>query len=131
MIKREFIVFLLVGAATILIDFISYHGLIQLHAIDVGIAKATGFLIGALFAYVANRFWTFGHKPYTAGSPWRFILLYASTLGVNVITNTLTLKLIANTEASFKIAFLFATGVSACLNFLGMKFFVFRTSPLL
>lgn len=128
MIKREFMVFLIVGASTALIDFITYRGLIQLQAIDVDMAKATGFVIGALFAYFANRFWTFGHKPNTVGSPFRFIVLYLSTLCANVIMNALSLKLIANKAASFQLAFLLATGISASLNFLGMKFFVFRRS---
>jgi len=126
MIKREFNVFAIVGASTVLIDFVSYRGLIQLQTIDVDMAKAAGFMVGALFAYFANRFWTFGHKPLTVGSPFRFIVLYVSTLCANVLINSLTLKLIANKAASFQLAFLLATGISACLNFLGMKFFVFR-----
>jgi putative flippase GtrA len=96
---------------------------------SVEMAKATGFLIGTLFAYFANRFWTFGHKPHVPGSVWRFAVLYASTLGANVLINSLALKLFTDEIAAIPLAFLVATGVSASLNFLGMKFFVFRPSP--
>ena len=129
MIKRELAIFLVVGALTVLVDFVSYRGLIGFGVMAVDMAKATGFLIGTLFAYFANRFWTFGHKPHVPGSAWRFAVLYASTLGANVLINSLTLKLFADAVAAISLAFLVATGVSASLNFLGMKFFVFRPSP--
>lgn len=129
MIKRELVIFPIVGASTVLIDFISYRGLIGFHVMEVDMAKATGFLIGTLFAYFANRFWTFGHKTLAPGSAWRFSALYASTLGANVLINALALKLLADVATAFQLAFLLATGVSACLNFLGMKLFVFKPIP--
>jgi len=129
MMKRELAIFLIVGASTVLVDFMSYRGLIQFQVMEVDMAKATGFLVGTLFAYFANRFWTFGHKSHAPGSAWRFAVLYASTLGANVITNALALKLLAGTAVALELAFLLATGVSASLNFLGMKLFVFKPIP--
>ena len=129
MIKRELAIFLIVGVSTVLVDFISYRGLIGFQVMEVDMAKATGFLVGTLFAYFANRFWTFGHNPHVPGSVWRFSALYASTLGANVLTNALVLKLLADMAIAIQLAFLLATGVSACLNFLGMKLFVFKPIP--
>lgn len=126
MIKRELVIFLIVGAFTVLVDFITYRGLIDFQVMEVDMAKATGFLVGTLFAYFANRFWTFGQKSHKPGSAWRFSALYASTLGANVLINALALKLLADMAIAFQLAFLLATGVSASLNFLGMKLFVFK-----
>ena len=126
MIKRELVIFLIVGASTVLVDFITYRGLIDFQVMEVDTAKATGFLVGTLFAYFANRFWTFGQKLHKPGSVWRFSALYASTLGANVLINALALKLLADMAIAFQLAFLLATGVSASLNFLGMKLFVFK-----
>lgn len=126
MIKKELAVFLIVGTLTVLVDFFSYRILIGLDIFNIDVAKAAGFLTGTLFAYFANRFWTFGHKSHNPGSVGRFILLYAVTLGTNVLVNSLALKLFANTFAPVQLAFLMATGLTACLNFLGMKLFVFR-----
>ena len=98
-------------------------------AIFLAVGASTGFLAGTLFAYFANRFWTFGHKSHIPGSAWRFSALYVSTLGANVLINALALKLLADVATSIQLAFLLATGVSACLNFLGMKLFVFRPIP--
>jgi putative flippase GtrA len=127
MIKRELVIFLIVGMSTVLVDFMTYCGLIQFQVVAVDIAKAAGFLVGTLFAYFANRMWTFGHKSHARGSALRFSALYATTLGVNVLINAATIKLLADTAVAFKLAFLLATGFSASLNFLGMKHFVFRS----
>jgi len=129
MIKRELVIFLIVGASTVLVDLMTYRGLIQFQVMEVDMAKATGFLVGTLFAYFANRFWSFSHNSHAPGSAWRFMVLYVSTLGANVLINALSLKLLADTSVAFQLAFLLATGVSASLNFLGMKFFVFKPIP--
>jgi putative flippase GtrA len=129
MIKREIAIFLVVGASTVMVDFISYRGLIGFQVMEVDMAKATGFLIGTIFAYFANRFLTFGNKSHVSGSAWRFLALYAITLVANVLINAIVLKRLADVASAIQFAFLLATGVSACLNFLGMKLFVFRPIP--
>jgi putative flippase GtrA len=127
MIKRELGIFLIVGTLTVLIDFGAYLSLLWLGVTGVDIAKAIGFLVGTLFAYFANRFWTFGQKSPAPGSLWRFVALYGATLGANVLVNSLALKFFAGTIAIVHLAFFLATGVSAILNFLGMKLFVFKS----
>ena len=129
MMKRQFTIFLIVGGLTVLVDFICYRGLIGFQFMEVDLAKATGFLAGTLFAYFANRFWTFGRKPHLPGSAWRFAVLYATTLGVNVLINSFVLKMFADLDVALLFAFLLATGFSAGINFLGMKFFVFKPVP--
>ena len=128
MIRRELAVFLVVGITTAGIDFCVYRGLAW-GGLGVDIAKAAGFLAGTVFAYAANRAWTFGHKPHAPGSLWRFLLLYGMTLGANVFVNALALKDLAGLAFPVQVAFVLATGTSATLNFLGMKFFVFQAAP--
>jgi len=129
MIKRELAVFLVVGTLTVLIDFLTYQALVKLCLINVDIAKGCSFLVGTAFAYFANRIWTFGHNQHVPGSVWRFVLLYTVTLGANVGINTLALQVLNQTAFAIQLAFILATGVSAFLNFLGMKCFVFKTRP--
>ena len=126
MIKRELAIFLVVGATTVLVDFVTYRSLFQFGSMNVNIAKVGGFLIGTFFAYCANRIWTFGHKPHARGTALRFAILYGSTLSANVAINSLALKLVGNEFDAIKLAFLIATVVSASINFIGMKYFVFR-----
>ena len=125
MIKRELLIFLIVGSLTVLVDFLTYRGLMAIFATPTATAKGIGFVTGTIFAYFANRFWTFGHRTHARSSIARFALLYAVTLGINIGVNATSLSLLDNMPHKLQLAFLLATGVSAVLNFLGMKFFVF------
>lgn len=128
MIKRELALFLAVGTLTVLVDFAVYRGLVWTGTVNVNVAKGVSFLVGTVFAYFANRYWTFGHYLPALGSTWRFAVLYSATLGTNVLLNELSLKLLGASAGAVQWAFLMATAVSAALNFLGMKFFVFKST---
>lgn len=126
MIKRQLIIFIIVGCCTVIIDFALYRFLAIFWEIDINIAKGLSFIAGTLFAYVANRFWTFEYKDHIVGSIYRFIPLYLSTCGINIIINASVLSHFSNLTLVVYLAFLIATFCSSVLNFLGMKFFVFR-----
>ena len=128
MIKRELGIFLVVGSLTVLVDFLAYRGLVWV-GLGINGAKAAGFLLGTVFSYGANRFWTFGDRSHAAGSVQRFTMLYGATLAANVSINSAMLRLLQETKIALPLSFLLATFVSATLNFLGMKLFVFRTDP--
>ena len=128
MINRETSIFLVVGVITVLVDFLIYSSLLWIELLAHGPAKAVGFISGTVFSYFANRFWTFGYTKHGWASIWRFGLLYALTLFGNVMANSTILSLLTGVPHGIKIAFVFATFLSAALNFLGMKFFVFRTA---
>ena len=126
---KELLVFLFVGFTSVAIDFLVYH-LALLMGIEYDVGKSIGFIVGATFAYFANKFWTFGHVNVSYGSHFRFILVYACNLGANVSINRLALEFLPFEVNKVTIAFILATGVSAALNFLGMKFFVFTKSEM-
>jgi putative flippase GtrA len=126
--KKELGIFLIVGTLTVIVDFMIYRGLVIGLAADVDLAKGAGFVAGTVFAYFVNRFWTFGGRQHARGSAVRFIALYAGTLAVNVLINGVGLVVLASIgqDVAVAAAFIAATGVSATLNFAGMKWFVFR-----
>jgi len=126
LLEYEVTRFLIVGGTTVLIDLICYFILIYT-GFDTPLSKGISFSIGTVFAYFANRNYTF--KSSTAGffKFAVFTLLYLSTLVVNVVSNEIVLKLTSQINASLMIAFLLATSLSATLNFIGMKYIVFNT----
>jgi len=131
-IKRELGIFLVVGLLTVGIDFVIYRGFIYLQPFgleSVNIAKGIGFISGTLFAYFANRFWTFQQQTTGSGSVLRFIMVYILGLVANIAVNYLCIEWFSSPTIALDytlfIAFIIATGVSATLNFMGMKFFVF------
>lgn len=123
-VKREILIFLVVGGTTVLIDLISYTTLLWT-GVSHDPAKAVGFITGTVFAYFANRIWTFNARHSSLRNILPFCILYASTLAVNVGVNFGVLSLVGKEKVGVLLAFILATGVSAALNFVGMKFFVF------
>lgn len=124
MIRRELSIFLVVGLLSVALDFIVYRSLAYFFLCNISLAKASGFISGSFFAYFANRFWTFKQQSTRSGSLWRFILVYSMGLLLNVLINQ-GILLVWDNSAALYIAFLMATGISAAINFMGMKSFVF------
>jgi putative flippase GtrA len=131
-IKRELGIFLIVGLLTVGIDFLIYHGFIYLQPFgldSINIAKGFSFISGTIFAYFANRFWTFNQQTTGFGSIFRFVVVYILGLIANIAINYLCIAWFGSPalalEYTLLIAFILATGVSASLNFIGMKFSVF------
>jgi len=131
-IKRELGIFLIAGLLTVGIDFLLYRGFIYLQPFgldSINIAKGFGFISGTIFAYFANRFWTFNQQTTGAGSVFRFVMVYVLGLIANIAINYLCIEWFSSPilamEYTLLIAFILATGVSASFNFIGMKFFVF------
>lgn len=122
--------FLIVGSLTVGVDYLCYHSLLWFN-IELNTAKAIGFLAGTLFAYFANKLWTFSGSSHKHGTWWRFPIVYGINLGVNVGLNAYMLELLTEAPSAITWAFLVATGTSATLNFIGMKYFVFSGEVIL
>ena len=124
MVRRQIGRFLVVGSLTVLVDLVSYRLCLET-GLPVPLAKTIGFLSGTIFAYFVNRFWTFQSQTSHAAL-FKFLLLYLSTLLTNVGVNQIVFEAVPLGERGQLFAFLVATSVSATLNFLGMKYIVFR-----
>ena len=124
--KSEVGRFLLVGSTSVLIDFIVYLFLLLVLGLETNISTGFGFSSGALFAYFANRRFTFKSpaKGFFAFS--LFWALYVTTLFVNISTNELSLSVFGGNSFGIGLSLFIATGLSALLNFVGMKYLVFR-----
>lgn len=136
-IKRELGIFLIVGLMTVAIDFVLYRSLLHFTPFGIenlNLAKGMSFIGGTLFAYVANRFWTFNRQVISPGSFSRFIVVYvlglAANIAVNYIAITYFMDFFGIPEYRIILAFLLATGISASLNFIGMKYLVFTQRPM-
>lgn len=112
--------FLIIGSITVGVDYVTYLSLLWL-TVPVAPAKAVGFICGAVFAFFANREITFAAAGRSYAS-LRFGAVYLISLAVNVGVNNLVLTALPGGR---EIAFLAATALSAALNFVGMKLFVF------
>ena len=124
------LIFLIIGSLTVLLDYVIYQIFLLYYYVDLNLSKGLGFIGGTVFSYFANRSWTFKNKAPIYESLPRFYFLYLLSLGINVIVNAAILNVAEDISAVFQIAFIFATLISASINFLGMKFFVFNKNNL-
>lgn len=115
--------FIVTGLMAVATDYISYLLLASFIAVDF--AKGSSFILGSVVAFVLNKLWTFESEKKASTALLPFIILYSSTFCVNVGLNHFTLLYVSDIKT---LAFLVATAASTILNFLGMKFWVFKAS---
>ncbi len=120
--KQELLRFLLTGITAVTTDLCSYYLLMSI--IDIDVAKAISFILGSVIAFFMNKMWTFESNYKVSSTLIQFSLLYSATFLANIAVNHLLNQW--NSEIMI-IAFLFATATSTVLNFIGMKFWVFRS----
>ena len=117
---RQLAWFGVVGLATVAIDFSAYAGLLHVES-PPWLAKAIAFLLGAMFAYLANAKLTFRSKRIGATTFGLVLAGYAISMGLNVSTNSIGLFILGDWDMAIPLAFLAALGVSAPVNFLIMR----------
>ncbi len=120
-LKQELVRFLVTGILAVGIDFSSYWLLVDMLPSDM--AKGFSFILGSIVAFIMNKFWTFEDDAQLGNAAFQFACLYSLTFSANVAVNHLVL--VYGIELKLQ-GFLFATATSTTLNFLGMKFWVFR-----
>lgn len=122
--KAELLRFIIVGLVTVAIDLVVYT-FMSMFGLQISIAKAIGFISGTIFAYFANCIWTFAARR-NVGSLAAFAILYILTLSANIAVNHTIIHLFEGRSFATGLGFSLSTAVSAVLNFLGMRFFVFK-----
>ena len=118
------------GGSAVACDTAVYF--LLLPVLPASIAKGISFISGTIVAYLLNKFWTFKKPKRSHVEVVKFISLYLSTLGANIAVNRLMLDFAPTVVPALKVyetqfAFLAATGTSTVLNFLGQKFWVFKS----
>lgn len=125
--KKQFKRFIIVGTATVAIDYLIYHILV----INFGINyyhKGISFASGAVFSYICNSLFSFEQKRLSKRQLAKFILTYTISLLANVHINSIMLNMNWHSfqYISLYVSFVAATFTSTMLNFLLMNFYVFK-----
>ncbi len=116
---REILKFLVGGGSAVAVDFIAYMALKSI--IDMSVAKAISYVMGAAMGFLINKYWTFESKTFRFREIFKYIILYSCSALINILVNKLALYVLK----SVLLGFYCATGISTIINFLGQKFFVF------
>lgn len=128
-LNQQIFRFILTGGLSAIVDFGSTAIFTFLFGFGDTAAKAIGFVLGTLTAYMINRRWTFNAGPSTK----RFVITmatYALTFAVQVGLYKLCIPWLEGMELSplvvRLISFVIAQGTATVLNFLIQRFVIFR-----
>lgn len=121
-LRNQMLKFIVTGFCGLFSDVAVYRLLVQL-GIHVTPAKALGCVTGTVVVFFINRAWTFSTTQRSMAQIFRFALLYGSTIVLNTTLNTLALRVVPN---PWQVAFVFATAITTMINFVGLKFVVFK-----
>ncbi len=120
--KKEILRFLIVGGIAVLIDGLSYFLLVKAGFLTPSWDKRISFLLGSIWAFFMNKYYTFKQKEFRAIEPFSFTLVYLAGWFLNSVCHDVVLRAFANKA----LAFLAATALSTCTNFAGQKWLVFH-----
>ena len=120
--------FIVVGVLSVGTDAAVYLTMVS-GGLPRDVSKGIGYVAGMAIGFFLNKTWTFGSRRAARSEALAYVFLYAVTLGVNIGLNRLVLamgmeRMMPVVLAIF--AFLVATGTTTVLNFLAMRFIVFR-----
>ena len=126
-LNGEILRFLLVGGVAAMVD-LGLYLLLDALGLPTFAAKLVSFVAVGLLVYGAHKTITFRNRtPNHLVSISQFLVLYATTLGLNVVANEVLLAVIPlPRDWQVGLAWLGATALSASVNFLGGKLIVFR-----
>jgi putative flippase GtrA len=114
--------FIIVGIGSVSIDFLFYYLFIYFEILDPNNSKRISFIIGAIFAFYANRNYVFKVNEKKFSQYIMFSILYFISFVLNSVVHDYVFLISKFTI----IAFLCATFVSTVTNFIGQKFIIFK-----
>jgi putative flippase GtrA len=122
--RKQLSRFLVVGLLSVVTDLTVYALLVSVAGWPVSASKGISYAAGVVIGFVLNKHWTFESSRESWREAASYLSLYSVTLGVNVGCNYAALRVLGNDRRA--LAYLFATGVTTILNFIGMRLFTFR-----
>ena len=122
--NREIIKFIVVGVLAVLIDGTTYALMVRAIGFEHGLSKRVSFILGSIWAFFANKYYTFNSPAPARKEIVLFSILYITTYFVNGWIHDITWK---KSDLDW-LSFLTATTTSTVINYLGQKFVVFHKS---
>lgn len=125
--NAELVRFSVVTALGLVIDIILAWSLSEILLINIVLASAAGFVIGAGFNYILHQAWTFQRA--RDNLPPQLLMRYCLILGATLATRLGVVyglgQNVPETQNTF-IVLALAISMSFIVNYLGNKFFVFK-----
>lgn len=115
--------FLIIGAGSTVISYTIFVISVRLLSLHYLIANIFAFVVSVCFSYNCNKRWSFGGAHHKQSHLVEYLGVYLTSLAASAIILRITIDFLGIIpEISFVISLCFTT----CINFLGIKFIVFK-----
>jgi putative flippase GtrA len=123
---KQLIKFCIVGGTSAIINFSVLYFLTERLKIHYLASAILGFLISAVYNFLANKFWTFQH-PAKGKEAWGQLLRFSIILTAGLTINTFIIyNLTEFFGFDYRLSWLFATGAVTFWNFGLNRFWTFK-----
>ncbi len=125
--SSQLIKFILIGILNALVNYLSYLFFLYLLSFYL-LALIGSHIITVLHSYFWNRFWTFKYQGNHLKEIGKFFLIYLVSFGLNLVLLPIMVELF-NIQAGVAqlIPLVLITALGFTFNFLGLKFWAFKT----
>ena len=131
MINREIRFFLINGIIAVLIAYLVYRALILI-GLDINFSSMVSYFAGMFYGYFSNKQLTFKNfDNISITNITKYLVLHFCTLVIYVYLNSYLVLLLKEYSFNLLIAFSLTIGLTTILNFLGLRFWVFKKVPIL
>lgn len=129
---QKLLKFLLVGVVNTLVGMVLMFGLYNLAHCSYWVSSAANYILTSILSFFLNKYFTFQNKERSGAQVWRFALNIAVCYGLAYgIAKPLCLRLLNSETVSISLRDNVSMLVGMCLftglNYLGQRFFAFRT----
>ncbi len=114
--------FLVCGGTGFMLDMSSLALFVEVLGIDARIAVILSSCIGAVFVFLANKFFTFRNREPAGRQFLRFVVVY----GISIVFNALLSNLLLWLGVQYLLAKMIAIGIGIIWNYLLSHGFIFR-----
>jgi putative flippase GtrA len=126
MINREIRFFLINGFIGVTIAYLVYR-LLMLISLDINFSSIISYFTAMLYGYFANKQLTFKNRDNISFTNiTNYIGLHLCTLVIFVNLNSFLVVMLENYTLNLLIAFILPVSLTTILNFLGLRFWVFK-----
>lgn len=127
-IFKNFTKFFIVGSIAFSSDITLYFFLVNA-GWYTAVAKGAGFIFGLIIGFFLNSIFTFNNASISNKRFFKYLLIYLISLLANTSVNEFLLSFLylsAYYEQAFWIAVIIATAVSMLMNFIGLRYYVYK-----
>ncbi|HLD77285.1 MAG TPA: GtrA family protein [Rickettsiales bacterium] len=122
--STQFIKFCVTGLICTIVSYATFYISLEFFAIHYLIASAIGFISGIFVGYPVNRAWTFDAKHHNHQKILPYFMVYI----FSIILSLIFLRIVVGYfGVDAKIAYILSIAITTCTNFIGTRFFVFKS----